>query len=284
MKSKYINQKIYHYFRLYRYLIIRLLTLIILLGLLIIFFGNYLFGGYTNNAFVRLHVYKVSPRESGFVQTINAHNNAYVYKGELLIQLNSSIQKEIVAKQKATTKLLLSIYNKDKELFKKDDISEVGYKQSKTNYEVQNSILKIDRINLTHMSIVAPTSGYLTNFFVRKGEHLTEGQPIFVIVNYDDILIQANFKDYEIANIDIGKQVTVEVPSVGKTEYKGKVVAISHAVGDDIKTNSGLQYIPKNNNWFPLPEKIPVYIQLETLPKKSQTKLINGASAEVTIS
>jgi len=63
------------------------------------------------------------------------------------------------------------------------------------------------RIDLAETEILAPTDGGITNLKIDLGYHVQAGSPLMTFVSFDDVWIQANFRENSILNIKPGDRV-----------------------------------------------------------------------------
>src|SRR5690606_38247545 len=76
-------------------------------------------------------------------------------------------------------------------------------------------------------AIVAPISGYVAQRNVQVGSSVQPGQPLMTIIALDDLWVDANFKESQLAHIRIGQPVTIEADVYGGgVEFKGKVAGL----------------------------------------------------------
>jgi membrane fusion protein (multidrug efflux system) len=114
-------------------------------------------------------------------------------------------------------------------------------------------------LNLQYTKIVAPVTGILSKRNVEPGQVVQIGQPLFSIVNLDDIWVTANFKETQLKNMRPGQRVTVAVDAYGK-DYSGTVESISGATG------ARFSLLPPENatgNYVKVVQRVPVRIRFD---------------------
>jgi len=85
------------------------------------------------------------------------------------------------------------------------------------------------------------------------------GQPLFSIVDLDDIWITANFKETQLRNMKPGQPVEIDVDAYGKT-FHGTVESIGGATG------ARFSLLPPENatgNYVKVVQRIPVRIRID---------------------
>jgi membrane fusion protein (multidrug efflux system) len=114
-------------------------------------------------------------------------------------------------------------------------------------------------LNLQYTKIVAPVSGILSKRNVEPGQVVQAGQPLFSIVNLDDIWVTANFKETQLRSMRTGQKVTISVDAYGR-KYSGMVESIGGATG------SRFSLLPPENatgNYVKVVQRIPVRIRFD---------------------
>ena len=77
------------------------------------------------------------------------------------------------------------------------------------------SALAQAELNLKYTKIYAPVTGVLSKRNVEPGQTLQAGQPLFSIVNLEDIWTTANFKETQLKNMRVGQKAKIKVDAYG---------------------------------------------------------------------
>src|SRR6185312_5181568 len=98
--------------------------------------------------------------------------------------------------------------------------------------EVQRAISALAQaeLNLQYTKIFAPVTGVLSKRSVEPGQTVQAGQPLFSIVDLDDIWVTANFKETQLRDMKVGQRAKIKVDAYGK-EFSGSVESIGGATG-----------------------------------------------------
>jgi membrane fusion protein, multidrug efflux system len=127
--------------------------------------------------------------------------------------------------------------------------------------EVQRAISALAQaeLNLQYTKIVAPVTGVLSKRSVEPGQTVQAGQPLFSIVNLDDIWTTANFKETQLRDMKVGQPAKIKVDAYGK-EFSGTVESIGGATG------ARFSLLPPENatgNYVKVVQRIPVRIRFD---------------------
>ncbi len=140
------------------------------------------------------------------------------------------------------------------------------------------SRLQEARLNLSQTVIRAPASGIITKNDLQVGEYVTTGRPVFSIVGWKDIWVEANLKETELTYVKEGQTATVTVDAYPNAKWKARVASIAPATGAEFSI------LPPQNatgNWVKVVQRIPV--RLDVLESDSGPPLRAGMSVIVTI-
>jgi len=127
--------------------------------------------------------------------------------------------------------------------------------------EVQKyrAALEQAELNLQYTKIYAPVTGVLSKRNVEAGQVVQAGQPLFAIVDLDNLWVTANFKETQLRNMRPGQKASVQVDAYGHT-YSGVVESIGGATG------SRFSVLPPENatgNYVKVVQRLPVRIRLD---------------------
>jgi membrane fusion protein (multidrug efflux system) len=127
--------------------------------------------------------------------------------------------------------------------------------------EVQRAVSALAQaeLNLQYTKIVAPVTGVLSKRSVEPGQTVQAGQPLFSIVNLDDIWTTANFKETQLRGMKVGQTAKIKVDAYGK-EFSGTVESIGGATG------ARFSLLPPENatgNYVKVVQRIPVRIRFD---------------------
>ncbi|BET96162.1 multidrug efflux MFS transporter periplasmic adaptor subunit EmrA [Xenorhabdus taiwanensis] len=133
---------------------------------------------------------------------------------------------------------------------------------------------------LQRNNIVSPVDGYVARRSVQVGSRINSGTPLMAIVPANNMWIEANFKETQLANMRIGQPATIISDFYGDdVVYTGKVAGI------DMGTGSAFSLLPAQNasgNWIKVVQRLPVRIELDPEQVK-QYPLRIGLSTTVTV-
>jgi membrane fusion protein (multidrug efflux system) len=140
---------------------------------------------------------------------------------------------------------------------------------------VRNAALALHRTRL-----VAPVAGVVAKRGVEVGQRIAPGAPLLAVVPLDDLWIDANFKEGQLAHMRAGQPVTVEADL-----YGGAVQFHGHLVGLGAGSGSAFALLPAQNasgNWIKIVQRVTVRILLDPQELRSHPLRL-GLSAHVRV-
>jgi membrane fusion protein (multidrug efflux system) len=146
-------------------------------------------------------------------------------------------------------------------------------------YMQASAALEQAQRDLDHTMLRAPIDGTATQVdSIQLGRYVTAGTPVFSIIDDAAPWVDANPKETDITNLQIGQRALVVVDTFPDTTFYGKVVSISPGTG------AQFAILPPQNasgNWVKVVQRVPVRVQLDRDPMAA--KLRAGMSAYVEI-
>ncbi|MGA8276986.1 MAG: efflux RND transporter periplasmic adaptor subunit [Rhodanobacteraceae bacterium] len=135
-------------------------------------------------------------------------------------------------------------------------------------------------INSQRDAIVAPVSGYVAQRSVQVGQRVQPGQPLLTVIALDNLWIDANFKESDLAHVRIGQPAEIETDLYGDdVTFRGHVSGLSPGTG------SAFALLPPQNasgNWIKVVQRVPVRIAIDAKQLHDHPLRV-GLSASVTI-
>src|SRR6202012_1833255 len=96
---------------------------------------------------------------------------------------------------------------------------------------------------------------------VQAGQQVAAGTPLMAVVPLNNVWIDANFKEVQLARMRVGQPVTVKADI-----YGGSVTYHGHIEGLGAGSGSAFALLPPQNasgNWIKIVQRVPVRIALD---------------------
>jgi membrane fusion protein (multidrug efflux system) len=116
-------------------------------------------------------------------------------------------------------------------------------------------------LNYARTVLPAPVSGFVARRNVQLGQRVGPGATLMAVVPLDQVWVDANFKEPQLAGMRIGQPVTLTADLYGSSvTYHGKVAGFGAGTG------SAFALLPAQNatgNWIKIVQRVPVRIALD---------------------
>ena len=123
---------------------------------------------------------------------------------------------------------------RSEQLFQIGAVSAQDIDNARTSYQIAEGMLKSSQGNLAHLqtrlnnaNIISPQGGVVTQRHLQSGFYVKVGEPIVTVADINNLLARATVGEAQIAQINIGNEVTVVVNALGRREFSGIVTRIS---------------------------------------------------------
>jgi membrane fusion protein, multidrug efflux system len=144
---------------------------------------------------------------------------------------------------------------------------------------VEQAQAELDRtlLNLSYTTIAAPTDGIVTRVEeLQVGDYINAATPAFALVSTQDVWIEANFKEVQLAHMRPGDSARVWIDAYPDRPCPATVTSVSPGTGAEFSL------LPAENatgNWVKVVQRLPVRLQLQC----DVPTLRAGLSATVTV-
>ena len=116
-------------------------------------------------------------------------------------------------------------------------------------------------LNLQRMAIVAPVTGYVAKRSTQLGQRVQPGTTLMTVIPLEQVWVEANFKETQLANMRIGQPVELHSDLYGKdVRFDGHLVSLG------LGTGSAFALLPAQNasgNWIKIVQRVPVRISVD---------------------
>jgi membrane fusion protein (multidrug efflux system) len=116
-------------------------------------------------------------------------------------------------------------------------------------------------INLRRTKVLAPVDGYVVRRSVQIGQRVDLATSMLTIVPLEQVWVEANFKEVQLADVRIGQPARITADFYGDdVVYDGRILGLAAGTG------SAFALLPPQNatgNWVKIVQRVPVRIELD---------------------
>lgn len=185
-------------------------------------------------------------------KTVSASEMDKVQAAYTLAQAGLEKAEEEINENRA--KLKVARANTGEVTLKQRRVESLKGKLKEATAELEAAQLKLD-----HTTVTSPIDGVVAKKISHIGEVIKSGQPIAVIIDLNNIWVEANLEETQVEHVRLGQSVDIEVDAYPNTKFTGKVVNIGAA------TASQFALIPENRsagNFTKVTQRIPIKIEV----------------------
>lgn len=125
--------------------------------------------------------------------------------------------------------------------------------------EQRKADLENAKLNLSYTVIIAPEDGRVSKVNVQVGQYLQTGQTLFsIVLDNSNPWVVANFKETQLAKMQIGQRVVVHVDAYPGHDFEAKITSFSPTTG------SRMALLPPDNasgNFVKVVQRLPIKIE-----------------------
>lgn len=244
---------------------------------------HYMDEPWTRDGRVRAEVVNIAPDVSGAVVELPVHDNQWVHKGDLLMQIDPSHYQIAVeqaqanvASRKAELQMRLDDAKRRADLdslvvsTESRENSTHAANAAQAEYDQALAALDAAKLNLARTRVVSPADGYVTNLQVWQGDYAIIGQPKLAVIDSNSFWVYGYFEETKLPRVKLGDKAEIRLLS-GAT-FEGHVESISSGISDRENPQSRelLADVNPTFNWVRLAQRVPVRIHIDRLPESMQ--------------
>lgn len=171
----------------------------------------------------------------GRIEALSVDVGDRVRKGQILARIDFATLQAQAEQAQTSFNLAKSTYERFSKLQDEDIISRQRIDEAQSSMESAAAGVSIAEANVKKAVVRSTYSGIVGAKFAEKGEYVGPGTPLFNVVDYKTILVEARLAETQVAGIDKNAEVNVEIDAL-RTSYKGKVDTLIPAADKESKT------------------------------------------------
>ena len=140
-------------------------------------------------------------------------------------------------------------------------------------------------LQLRYTRIEAPEDGLVTDLQIDVGNYANVGQPLMTFLAIQDVWIQADFTENNIAHVTPGDKVEFVLDLWPGRVLEGRVRSIAFGVSaaESTSTPGQLPTIQSNRDWIRDAQRFPVLIDIDDFDEAAKLRLRAGGQASVIV-
>lgn len=173
---------------------------------------------------------------SGKITHISFKEGGSVRKGDLLVQINDEEIKALLEKQRFNQKLNKDIEFRQRQLLKKDALSQEDYDNALNRLNTTISDIKLLEAQLQKTKVIAPFDGVIGLRYVSNGAYISPSTIIATLYNNSPAKIEFAVPSRYSSQIATGKKIRFTIESDASKVFDGEVYAIEPRIDPETRT------------------------------------------------
>ncbi len=151
----------------------------------------------------------LSAEIDGPVRWIGPLEGDRLKKGEVIMTIDPDSRQASLDRAKAECELRRNSRDRFKSLFDEKLVSAQEYEDASCAYDVAASVLRQAQVALDQSSLESPVDGVLDRLLVDRGEHVSAGTPVALVVQIDRLRVLIDVPEKDVAYLHVGDSVQV---------------------------------------------------------------------------
>lgn len=158
---------------------------------------------------------------AGTIKSMNADEGQFVQRGALLASMDESSAISALNAAEASLEQAKDAYNRMDMLYKNASLPDIKMTEIKTKLKQAQATYDIAKKNCKDFRIASPFSGVIGKKILSAGETSVPGQPVYTLLNIDEVRIKITVPETEISDIDPSMVATISSEAVKDMTFKG---------------------------------------------------------------
>jgi multidrug resistance efflux pump len=240
---------------------------------------TYMISPWTRDGRVRAYVVDVAPEVSGTVVAVPVRDNQMVHKGDPLFVIDPTRFRLAIAEAQARlASAREDLRLRQSDVRRREGLAGIVSAEERERFastaatqqaavDAAQAQLDVAKLNLTRATLFSPVNGPVTNLLLRVGDYVTAGQARVAVIDADSFWIYGYFEETKLHGIRVGDAARIKLMGYAPL-LSGHVESIARGINDQNGNPDrlGLQDVNPVFTWVRLAQRIPVRIQIDSIP------------------
>lgn len=172
----------------------------------------------------------VTTEVAGKIEAIRFKSSGQVAKGDILVQLDATVDRAQLEGLKADMRLAALQLERNARLLPKRAVSQSTYDEAKAQYESAQAKVASQQALISKKTIRAPFSGLLGIREVDVGQYLSPGDKIVQIQQLTPIFVDYALPERHFEQLKAGQEIQVALSAYPGESFAGQITAVDAAV------------------------------------------------------
>ncbi len=178
----------------------------------------------------------ISPQVGGVVRTINFESGQDVQRGQLLIQIDDSVEQADLKSNLATLRNVELALERQRQLVAGGSTATANVDSALAARDSAAAAADRTRALIAQKALTAPFSGRLGLRRIDAGQYVSPGTSIVTLQQLDPIYVDFPVTEQDIGRVAVGQSIEIGVDAFAGRIFKGKVTSIDARVSIEART------------------------------------------------
>lgn len=188
------------------------------------------------------------PEVSGRVARIAFADGATVRQGQLLVQLDDTLQRAELSQAQAQLSIARANLNRNKELVAENFVAQRVVEESEANLQVALAQVALADARLKRMRITAPFNGTVGLSGTNLGAYVKDGDALVNLEDTSALTVDFNLPERYQSRIAAGLSVQVQLDALPGEVFEAKVLAVDPLLDANGRSISVRAKMPSSRN------------------------------------
>ena len=168
---------------------------------------------------------------AGSVEWIGPQAGAHLKKGTSILTIDRETWQAHYDRDKIEVELKKKKMERLQGLVEQRLVSQQEYEDGVNAYERARIALRLSELQLRKSSLKMPIDGVLDELLVDRGEYVSPGDPVALVVQIDRLKVEVDVPEKDIAYLNHGEQVNVVQANIGRgagIQRKGELTHLAY--------------------------------------------------------
>lgn len=166
------------------------------------------------------------PETSGRVQSLAFSDGQRVRKGQLLVQLDDTLQRAQLKQAEASSAIARTNLQRSRELAAQNFVSQSAVDQNAAALEVAMAQVQLAQAQLQRMQVLAPFDGIVGIRSVNVGDYVKDGADLVTVEDLSSVWVDFRLPERYIARVRTGQAVELALDALPGRKFTARIDAL----------------------------------------------------------
>jgi membrane fusion protein (multidrug efflux system) len=166
------------------------------------------------------------PEVSGRIRTLQFADGQRVRKGQLLVQLDDTLQQAQLKQAEASAAIARTNLQRSRELASQNFVSQSAVDQNAAALEVAQAQVALAQAQIGRMKVLAPFDGVAGIRSVNVGDYVKDGADIVMIEDLSALWVDFRLPERFLARLSPGQSIEIAIDALPGRKFQARVDAI----------------------------------------------------------